>query len=394
MKKTIIVNNGSTSKKYAFYTGDEFNFFAHYEQTPEKLIVTENLRGIEKEQGISVDIFKNSFSDFVDKLLEYKLLDSEDDVTGVAVRIVAPGKVFQSSQIIDDDYLEKLDEVYHLSPLHLKPVKEELAYIKSRLPGVKIVAISDSEFHKSITGPAKIYALPKKITEKLGLYRYGYHGISVSASLREYTEKFSTPEKVVNEKIIICHLGGGSSITAIKDGKSFDTSMGFSPLEGLAMASRSGNVDPNALLAIMDSEDFDTKELQNFLYKECGMLGISGITADTRELLELDRSGHADAKLALDFYIYHIQKIIGSFSVVMGGLDTIVFTGTIGERSAEMRKRICEKLEILGIILDAGKNKMQLNGDGLINSADSKVKVVALSTEEIDEMAKIALKIV
>ncbi|HMO78817.1 MAG TPA: acetate/propionate family kinase [Candidatus Paceibacterota bacterium] len=389
MKKTIIVNNGSTSKKYAFYNDREYLFFCHYEETPDGFIVNEKFKEVSKEQKIDKETFHSSFSNFIDKLLEYQLIDSEDDINAIAIRIVAPGIYFQDHKIIDEEYLLKLDDVYNLSPLHLKPVKDELFNIKERLGDIKIVGISDSAFHKNLPEVAKIYAFPKEIVKKNQLYRYGYHGISVNSVYDKFVQKYGN-----TSKIIICHLGGGSSVTAIKDGKSIETSMGFSPLEGMPMASRVGSADPNALIAVMESEDFDTKELQEFLYKECGVKAISGISADTRVLIEEAQKGNHDANLALDFFAYNLQKNIGAYYAVLGGLDALIFTGTIGERSAEMRRRILEKLEVFGLKVDHSKNKITINGEGLIQDTNSVTKIAILKTAEIEKMAEIAFDIV
>ncbi|HMP67367.1 MAG TPA: acetate/propionate family kinase [Candidatus Paceibacterota bacterium] len=388
MKKTIIINNGSTSKKYAFFDNENYLFFGHYEETPNGFLVIEKLKSVEKEEKINKEIFANSFSDFVNKLLDYKLIESEDDITSVAIRIVAPGKIFQKHQIVDDDFLYALDQVYNLSSLHLKPVKEEIFNIKERLGNKKILAISDSAFHSDLPDVARIYAIPESIAEKKEIYRYGYHGISVASVYNKFIKNYGPAEK-----IIVCHLGGGSSITAIKNGKSVDTSMGFSPLEGLPMASRIGGIDPNALITIMDSEDFDPAEMQNFMYKECGMLGISGLSSDTRVLIEEASKKNYRADLALNFYAYNVKKYIGQYYAVLGGLDAIIFTGTIGERSAEMRQRICNDLESLGIKIDLSKNKLKVNDDGLINDDNSTAKIAVLKTAEIEEMARIAFEI-
>jgi len=389
MKKTIIVDNGSTSKKYALYDNLTQSLFSHYEKIPETFLLTEVKSGDEKESKISPETFDNSFADFIDRLFKYDLIGTEDDIGTIAIRIVAPGKFFQDHRLINKDYLMKLDEVCELSPLHIKPVKAELANIKDRLGEVKIVSISDSAFHKTITEPAKMYAFPFELTEKLELYRYGYHGISVSSVLREFSNNFGEAAN-----IIVCHLGGGSSVTAIKNGRSFDTSMGFSPLEGLPMATRIGNADINAVISVMDSENFDSTELQTFLYKECGMKGLSGVSDDTRVILEAAQKGNKNAELALNVYAYQIKKTIGAYRTVLGSLDALIFTGTIGERSAEIRRRICDGLESIGISIDLAKNKVQLSGRGLIGTPSSPIKIAVLPTSEIEEMAKISATII
>ncbi len=383
--KKIIVNNGSVSKKYALFDSDKEIMSAHYEMLPEGFVVTETAADGEKEAQIDRKIFDKSFSDFIGKLLDRKLLSDKKEISAIGVRIVAPGKYFQEHRLIDDKFLFNLDDISDLSPLHVKPVQKELSDIRAELGNsAKIFSISDSAFHGTITTAARLYALPREMMEKLGLYRYGYHGISVSSVVNEINKG---SEKYQN--IVVCHLGGGSSITAVKGNQSFDTTMGFSPLEGLPMATRSGDVDPNVLISIVDSEGFDTAELQEFLYKKCGMKGLSGISGDTRVILDEIAKGNKDAENALDLYVYQIQKTIGAFFTALGGLDALIFTGTIGERSAEVRRRICDKLSLIGVKLNPGKNKLQINGDGQISSDDSRVRVLAVRTKEAEEMARI-----
>jgi len=384
----IIVNNGSTSKKYALFNKDERVYFAYYEKTPKGFLLTETVDEKDLEIEIDQEIFDTSFSHFIDSLLSKSFIKSEDDITSVTFRTVAPRKYFQEHKIIDSDFLEKLDDVFEMSPLHIKPLKESISFVSDRLPGVTKVSISDSAFHRTLLDEAKIYALPTDLTEKLELYRYGYHGISV-----EYVVGYLNESDSLGDKAIICHLGGGSSVTAIKDGKSIDTSMGFSPLEGLPMATRVGNADPNSLIAIMDEMNFDTLELQDFLYKNCGVSAISGLSSDTRVLLEEVNKGNKEAELAINFYVYSIKKYIGAYATLLGGLDSLIFTGKIGERSAEVRKRVCEGLKVWGGDLDLSKNKLQVSGSGKISSSESKIDVQVVRTNEVEEMNKLAQKL-
>jgi len=388
MNKTIIINNGSASKKYALYEGNVALFNIHYEQTPTNYIVTEISNKEEKEEQIDSSIFKESFSDFIDRLLKYDFISYEDDIDAVALRIVAPGKLFQEHRIIDKNYLVKLDDICELSPLHITPVKKEISEVRERLPKVKLVAVSDSSFHKTMGENARMYAFPCKLTEELELYRYGYHGLSVASVVRLSEEKNSNLKKVV-----VCHLGGGSSITAVKNGQSVDTSMGFSPLEGVPMATRAGSADPNALISLINSEDFTTSELQEFLYHECGLKGISGTSGDTRIILEKAKEGDKRSQLALSVYIYQIVKTISSYYPVLGGLDAVIFTGTIGVRSAWIREQICEGLSIYSISIDLSKNKLSIKGEADLSSSESKTKVLVIPTAEIDEMAQITNRI-
>jgi len=196
------------------------------------------------------------------------------------------------------------------------------------------------------------------------------------------------------ENLIVCHLGGGSSISAVKNGVSIENSMGYSPIEGVPMATRSGDLDPNSIFSIMDSENYDTKEMQDIIYKECGIKGISGLSSDTRVILSEANKGNKDADLALNYYAYKIKKLIGAYNVILGGLDAIVFTGTIGNRAAEVRRRICDGLEPIGLEIDQSKNKILIKDEGVISKENSKIKAYVLETAEMDQMNQILEEII
>ena len=384
----LIINNGSASKKYALYKDEELLFNVHYERVVDTYIKTEWLGQDEKETNIDFELFKTAFVDFIKSSIEKGVIVSEEDINKIGLRVVAPSTYFQDHHFVDDDFMETLDIKKNLSPLHIKPVQEEIYDVLEKMPKVEMYSISDSAFHRDKPSYANIYAYPKNITKDLELYRFGYHGISVSSIVQNLRKSNRLPEN-----LIVCHLGGGSSITAVKNGRSIDNTMGYSPLEGLPMATRIGNADPNSLFAIMDELDLDVKEMQNILYKECGSKGISGVSGDTREILERDKDGDKDSKLALDYYAYEIKKFIGGYSTILGGLDMIVFTGTIGNRSADVRERICNDLDKCGIVLDKSKNKLTINGDGNIEADSSKVKILVLKTDEMKEMNRILIDI-
>lgn len=384
----LIINNGSASKKYALYKDEELLFNVHYERVADSYIKTEWLGEDEKETDIDFEFFKTAFSDFIKTSIKNNIITSEEDISKIGLRVVAPSTYFQDHHIVDDDFMEILDIKRNLSPLHIKPVQEEISDVIEKMPKVDMYAISDSAFHRDKPTYANIYAYPKNITKDLELYRFGYHGISVSSIVQSLRKSKRLPEN-----LIVCHLGGGSSITAVKNGRSIDNTMGYSPLEGLPMATRIGNADPNSLFAIMDELDLDVKEIQNLLYKECGSKGISGVSGDTREILKMDKEGNKDAKLALDYYAYEIKKFLGAYATILGGLDMIVFTGTIGNRSADVRNRICDGLDYLGVVLDKSKNKLTIKGDGNIESNDSKVELLVLKTDEMKEMNRILIDI-
>lgn len=380
----IIVNNGSASKKYSLYKKDELLMTTHYEKIHESFLKTEIIKDKEEDNEISPDLFKDAFNDFIENLLNKKIIKSEEDIKKIGIRIVAPGTFFQSNYLIDGKFLEELEDKKTISPLHIGPVQEEISEILDRMPKIPIYAISDSAFHKNKPKYSNIYAYPKEITKKLDLYRFGYHGLSVSSIVNKLKKENNLPEK-----LIVCHLGGGSSITAVKNGVSIENSMGYSPIEGIPMATRSGNVDPNSLFAIMYEKDFDSQEIQRFLYKDCGVKGISGLSGDTRVILIEAQKGNEDAKLALDYYAYEIQKTIGAYKTILGGLDTIVFTGTIGNRSSDIRKRICDGLESTGISLDQSKNKLMIKSEGSIKDQYSESEILVIETQEMSEMNRI-----
>jgi len=384
----IIVNNGSASKKYSLYKKDIFLMSAHYERISESFLRTEITEKGQEEKEILIDIFETAFQNFIETLIKKELIRSEEDISRIGIRIVAPGTFFQNNYLVDSKFLENLEDKKIISPLHIEPVQKEISEILDNMPKIPIYAISDSVFHKNKPKYSNIYAYPKEITKKLDLYRFGYHGLSVSSIVNKLNDEGSLPSRLV-----ICHLGGGSSITAVKDGKSVDNSMGYSPIEGIPMATRSGNVDPNSLFAIMDEKDFSTDEMQKYLYKECGVKGISGLSGDTRIILMEALKGNEDAKLALDYYSYEIQKTIGAYKTILGGLDAVVFTGTIGNRSADVRKRICDGLESTGILIDQSKNKLMIKSEGNIKDQSSKVDVLVIETREMEEMNRIMMSL-
>lgn len=387
----LIVNNGSASKKYSIYEDSKLLFCADYERVGDSFVKNER-GGSQDEQNnevqIDVELFNNALSDFVSSAIAKGCISSEKDIKKIALRVVAPGNFFQKHKKIDQKFLEFLDEKLQMSPLHIAPVQAEISNIMDLFSDSEIYAISDSAFHRSKPDYANIYAYPRDITKKLELYRFGYHGLSVSSVVNKLKKQYSLPEK-----LIVCHLGGGSSVTAVKNGRSVDNTMGYSPLEGVPMATRIGNADPNSLFAVMNEKDFDIDEIQNFLYKECGLKGVSGLSSDTRIILREDKEGNVFAKLALDYYSYEIKKVIGAYKTILGGVDAIVFTGTIGVRSSDVRKRILDGLESEGIIFDVSKNKLMIKNEGNIKSSKSKVDIWVLQTDEMAEMNRILASI-
>jgi len=377
-EKVLVINTGSTSHKYAVYDNSRLILSFHFETNGDKFILNSISEKGKEVEEIPGDIFFSS--------LKYVRENTRDiKIDYIVVRVVAPGIFFSKDRIFDEEYLSKLKKIESRDPLHISPTIELYKNIVSIFTGIKVIGISDSSFHFDENRELKIYPLPYEDTEKFELYRYGYHGISIGSVVRKMKE-----EKSLSEKVIICHLGGGSSISAILEGKSIENSMGYSPLEGLMMATRTGNIDSMALLVLQEEKGLSISQIKNYLYKECGMKGVSGLSSDTRVLLEAEKDGGergARASRALQLYIQKIKKEIGSQIAILNGVDTLVFTGTIGERSSIMRERICTDLEYLGIHLDLIKNKNNESENFNIEIENSPVKIKVIHTEEEKEMA-------
>lgn len=382
-KKLLIINIGSGSKKYALYEGDLELAVVHMEKESEGLIATIRIGDNEEKVVITQEQYSSSVAYVLELISSKNLVSSSSDISGIGLRIVAPGSYFLANKIIDAEYLDQLSISEAEAPLHIQPVIEEIKKIKEYLPSVPLVGISDSLFHATMPELSRSYSLPHDIAEKYGIYRYGYHGISAHSVLRKLESKEALPSR-----IIICHLGSGISITAVKDGKSVDTSMGFSPLEGIIMGTRIGNIDAGAVIYLAQKSGMSLSDLETFFNTKCGLLGLSGRTNDVRELIELEKGGDQGAKLALDSLSYQVKKYIGSYTAILGGLDLLVFTATIGERSHIIRHRVCQDMEALGIIIDESKNQATVSIDGVISGDSSKVKVVVVTTNELKEIAK------
>jgi len=386
----LIINPGSDSKKYALYEGGTRKLFAHLEQEGSGIVITVE-RG---ERSQKAEISQKDYDSSLEYLLQLMVKDGDisdkTEITGAGVRIVAPGDYFTVNRIIDEEYLAKLEEAGHQAPLHLKPIISEIENLNRLLPKISMVGISDSAFHAHLPLTARRYNLPQEMAEKFGIYRFGYHGISAQSVINKIkTLLGNTPPRIV-----ICHLGSGSSIHAVKEGAGFDTTMGFTPLEGLTMGTRIGNIDAGAVLFLLKKSGMSPAELENYFNTKCGLLGLSGKTADIRELIELEKAGDVRAKIALDAFAYSVLKYIGAYTAALGGLDLLVFTATIGERSSIMRERICRGLKSLGITIDGGKNNETVSRDGFIEKDGSPVKIAVIGGDEMGQMAEETARII
>lgn len=383
-KKYLIVNTGSASKKYALYAGGKEICKAHFEKEGGKFIVTFLFGRLKEKKVIKESSYRSALNFLLELLLVKKIIRSKSDIRAVGLRVVAPGNYFLENRLVDKKYLDKLKASEQEAPLHIHPIIAEVRQLKKILPSVPVVGVSDSVFHSTMPQQSKLYNLPERVAAKYGMYRYGYHGISMQSVLRKVKKILGT----LPARMIICHLGGGSSIAAVKNGKSIDTSMGFTPLEGVPMGTRIGNIDAGAVIYLAEKFGLSLRQLETFFNSKCGLLGLSGKTSDIRQLIELEKSGDKKAKLALDTFVYSIKKYIGAYAAALNGLDLLVFTATIGERSWIMRGKICNELDVFGINIDLKKNRKVVSADGLISKSNAPVKIAVITTDEMGEIAK------
>ena len=310
---------------------------------------------------------------------EYGAIKSLDEIDAVGHRVVHGGEDFAKSVIIDDKVLKGIEDNVEIAPLHNPPNIMGIKACQRLLPDVKQVAVFDTAFHQTMPEESYIYALPYEYYEKYKIRRFGFHGTSHKYITNKAAEML---EKDVNEvNLITCHLGNGSSICAVENGKSIDTSMGFTPLEGLAMGTRCGDLDPAILPFIMDKENLSTEEINTLINKKSGVLGISGVSSDFRDIEEARDEGNKRAKLALDIFEKRVRGYIGSYMTELDHVDAIVFTAGVGENSIEMRESIVAGLKSLGIKLDPERNNVR-GEDKLISSDDSAIKVFVIPTNE------------
>jgi acetate kinase len=322
---------------------------------------------------------------------EYGVLSTLEDIEAVGHRVVHGAEEFVCSQLITDQVVAQLEKCSVFAPLHNPANILGIKAVSSALPSVPQVGVFDTAFHQTMPAYAYMYALPYDYYEKYRIRRYGFHGTShkyVSAK----GAKFAGLE-LGYSKIITCHLGNGSSIAAVVNGKSIDTSMGFTPLEGLIMGTRCGNVDPDVVTYIQEKEGLSPSEMSKVLNKKSGFLGLSGVSSDARDLNEAANEGDARAKLTLKKLTYDITKFIGAYAAAMNGVDLIVFTGGIGENNSRLRRRICENLTYLGVKFDYDANVVR-GKDTMLTLPDSKVKVALITTNEELMIARDTMEIV
>jgi acetate kinase len=358
-------------------------------------------KGIVEKIGLKGSFLKNERFDGDKVKLEGEILDHQtgieyllglmvskkrgviknlNEIDAIGHRLVHGGERFQGSCYLDDETIKGVEDCSDLAPLHNPANLKGIYAMKTVLPDVPQVGVFDTSFHQTMPDYTFMYALPYSLYKKYGIRRYGFHGTSHSYVSKRACEILKKDYSSL--KIITCHLGNGASITAIKDGKSLDTSMGLTPVEGLIMGTRSGDVDAGALTLIMEKEEIDYASLNTLLNKHSGMLGISGISSDMREVESAAEEGDERAVLALKMYEYRVKKYIGAYAAAMGGVDLLVFTGGIGENAVETRENICCDLEFLGLEFDKNINNGVWSKEMIISKKESKVIVMVIPTNE------------
>ncbi|MBQ6900609.1 MAG: acetate kinase [Firmicutes bacterium] len=383
--KVLVINCGSSSLKYQILdmTNEELLCKGLVERIGmDGSVITHEKTGMDK---VKTEVPMKDHKDAIAQVLaavqnaEYGVVASMDEIGAVGHRVVHAGEKFAESVLITEAVIKALEECIELAPLHNPPNLLGIAACQQLMPTTPMVAVFDTAFHQTMPAESYIYALPYEYYTKYGVRRYGFHGTShryVSARAAEMLGK-----DLKDLKIITCHLGNGSSLAAVKDGKCFDTTMGFTPLEGLAMGTRCGDIDPAIVTFIGEKEGLSYAEVNNVVNKKSGVLGISGVSSDFRDIESAAKEGNERAQLALDVFTHKVKAYIGAYMAEMNGCDAIVFTAGVGENGIGNRAAICEGLENLGIVLDAEKNNVR-GKDTVISADESKVKILLIPTNE------------
>lgn len=323
---------------------------------------------------------------------KYGCISSLSEIDAVGHRVVHGGEEFNSSVFITDEVIKKMEECIELAPLHNPPNLAGIYAVKELMGDIPQVGVFDTAFHQTMPAEAYMYGLPYSLYEKYAIRRYGFHGTSHRYVSRKGCDSLGVPYE--KQRIITAHIGNGGSLAAIKDGKSVDTTMGMTPVEGLLMGTRSGDVDAGIISFIMEKENIGTQAISTLVNKHSGLLGVSGVSSDMRELRAAISDGNERARLAFNMFAYRIKKYIGAYAAALGGVDILMFTGGIGENVDPIREMVCEDMEFMGIKIDTAKNK-EIHGDeAVISTPDSKVTVMVVPTDEEFMIASDTMEIV
>ena len=383
--KILVINCGSSSLKYQLIDMSDEHVMAkgNYERIGEQeAFLTHKVNGnatvIKKAAMDHTEALETVLAQFTNP--EYKVIDSLEEIDAVGHRIVHGGEIFDKSVMIDEDVIEKIDECSALAPLHNPAAILGIRACQKEMPGVPMAAVFDTAFHQTMPKENYIYPIPYEFYEKYRIRKYGAHGTS-----HQYVSKLAAKlenKPIEDLKIVTCHLGQGASITAVDGGKSIDTSMGLSPLGGIPMVTRSGDLDPSVVTDIMEKENLSAEEVNTLLNKKSGLYGITGLDPDFRQIeLASYEEDKPKAHIAIELFTKSISQFIAKYAVSMKGLDVVVFTGGIGENQINIRKKICKNLEFMGLIIDEEKNDVR-GEEILITKPESKIRAYIIPTNE------------
>lgn len=394
--KILVINTGSSSLKYQLIDtmneavlakgncdriGIENSFIKHTKMGSDAVV-------IEKDMANHKVAIQQVLNVLTDK--DIGVISNMSEIAAVGHRVVHGGERFHDSVIIDDEVMKALGECIELAPLHNPPNIIGIEACKEVMPSTPMVAVFDTAFHQTMPKHAYLYALPYEIYEKYGVRKYGFHGTSHKYVANRAAEILGKPIEDLN--IITCHLGNGASICAVRKGKSVETSMGFTPLAGLAMGTRCGTIDPAVISYLMDKEKMSVKDINDYLNKKSGVLGISGVSSDFRDIEAAADQGNERAALAIEIFCYRAKKYIGEYAAVMDGVDVLIFTAGIGENNPLVRKKILSGMDYMGIDVDWKKNEV-MGKEADISAPGSKVKTMVIPTNEELAIARETLKL-
>lgn len=383
--KVLVVNCGSSSIKYQLFNmtdesvlakglveriGLEGSVLTHQPAGKDKVVMSADI----KNHSIGIKMVLEALTH-----PEHGVIKSMKEISAIGHRVVHGGEKFAGSVLITPEVMAALDECIEMAPLHNPPNILGINACSELMPGTPQAGVFDTAFHQTMPKHAFLYGLPYEAYEKYGLRRYGFHGTSHRFVSQQAADMMGQP--ITKLKIITCHLGNGSSLAAVEYGKSVDTSMGFTPLEGLVMGTRCGEIDPAIIPYLMKKESMSPDQIDNYLNKKSGVLGVSGVSSDFRDIEEAAKEGNERAQMALDIFAYKVRKYIGGYVAAMGGVDAVVFTAGLGENSISMRAKICEGLEYLGTAIDSERNNVRGKAKE-ISVEGAKVKIFVIPTNE------------
>lgn len=393
MPNILAVNAGSSSLKFQLY------------KMPEEKVIA---KGLIERIGLVNPVFTMNFVDerihlieqvenheqavklLIKMLIDHKVIDSLENIQGIGHRVVHGGETYSDSVLIDEEVIQNIERLAEFAPLHNPANVTGIREFQKVLPDIPAVAVFDTAFHQTMPESSYLYSIPYDYYEKYSIRKYGFHGTSHKYVAHRAAELLNRPLEIT--RLISCHLGNGASIAAIHKGKSIDTSMGFTPLAGVTMGTRSGNIDPALIPYLMEKTGKSAEGILDILNKKSGMLGVSGFSSDLRDIVTEATKGNDRAQLALDVFANRIHKYIGSYAARMNGVDAIIFTAGIGENSEVIREKVLSGLQFMGIYMDPDLNKLH-GKEGFINYPHSPVKVIVIPTNEEIMIAKDVMRI-